>query len=82
MSHDIRTPVNAINLMAEVIRRAADNPAVAAQIPHLVQRLQANALALVELVTDVLDISRFDSGAARGRSSWAGWSHCGRSRAG
>jgi PAS domain S-box-containing protein len=62
VSHDIRTPVNAINLMAEVIRRAADNPAVASQIPHLVQRLQANALALVELVSDVLDISRFDSG--------------------
>jgi signal transduction histidine kinase len=62
VSHDIRTPVNAINLMAEVIRRAADNPALAEQVPHLVQRLQANALALVELVTDMLDISRFDSG--------------------
>jgi signal transduction histidine kinase len=62
VSHDIRTPVNAINLMAEVIRRTADNPAQAAQIPPLVRRLQSNALALVELVTDVLDVARFDSG--------------------
>jgi CheY-like chemotaxis protein/nitrogen-specific signal transduction histidine kinase len=62
VSHDIRTPVNALNLMAEVIRRAVDNPALAPQIPHLAQRLQANALALVELVTDVLDVARFDTG--------------------
>ncbi len=62
VSHDIRTPVNAINLMAEVIRRAVDNPALAPQIPHLAQRLQANALSLVELVTDVLDIARIDTG--------------------
>jgi PAS domain S-box-containing protein len=62
VSHDIRTPVNAINLMAEVIRRSADNPSVAAQIPQMAQRLQANALALADLVTDVLDIARFDTG--------------------
>lgn len=62
ISHDIRTPVNAINLMAEVIRRYSSNPSVAAQIPELAQKLQANALALVELVSDVLDVARFDSG--------------------
>jgi signal transduction histidine kinase/ActR/RegA family two-component response regulator len=62
VSHDIRTPVNAINLMAEVIRRAVDNPALAPQVPHMAQRLQANSLALVELVTDVLDVARFDVG--------------------
>src|SRR5262249_27504802 len=69
VSHDIRTPVNAINLMAEVIRRAADNPTLADQVPHLVQRLQANALALVQLVTDMLDISRFDSGKVQVQES-------------
>jgi PAS domain S-box-containing protein len=62
VSHDIRTPVNAINLMAEVIRRSAGNPALAAQIPDMAHRLQANALSLVELVSDVLDIAHFDSG--------------------
>jgi PAS domain S-box-containing protein len=62
VSHDIRTPVNAINLMAEVIRRYSADPAVSSQIPELAKKLQANALALVELVSDVLDLARFDSG--------------------
>jgi signal transduction histidine kinase len=62
VSHDIRTPANAIHLMAEVIRRAAATPALAEQVPQMAQRLQANTLALVDLVTDVLDVARFDSG--------------------
>jgi signal transduction histidine kinase len=62
MSHDIRSPLNAINLMAQVIRRTADNPALAAEIPGLAQRLQSNALSLADLVTDVLDIAAFESG--------------------
>jgi signal transduction histidine kinase len=62
VSHDIRTPVNAINLMADVIRRLAANPALAGQIPEMAQKLQANALSLVGLVSDVLDITRFDTG--------------------
>lgn len=62
VSHDIRTPVNAINLMAEVIRRYATDPAFAPQIPELADKLRANSVSLVELVTDVLDLARFDSG--------------------
>ena len=48
--------------MAEVIRRYSAEPTVAAQIPELARKLQANALNLVELVTDVLDLARFDFG--------------------
>src|SRR5207244_556782 len=62
VSHDIRTPVNAINLLAEVIRRMAGNPELAGQIPEMAQKLQANALSLVDLISDVLDVTRFDSG--------------------
>jgi signal transduction histidine kinase len=61
-SHDIRTPVNTINLMADVIRRTAENPALATQVPDLAQRLQANALSLVDLLTAVLDTANFESG--------------------
>jgi len=61
-SHDIRTPVNTINLMAEVIRRTAEDPALAAQIPRLAQRLQANALSLADLLSAVLDTVHLDSG--------------------
>jgi signal transduction histidine kinase len=62
MSHDIRSPINAITVMAEVIRRTAADPALAAEVPRLTRRLEANALSLSDLVTNVLDISAFDSG--------------------
>jgi signal transduction histidine kinase len=62
VSHDIRTPANAINLMAEVIKRTASTPEFASQIPILASKLQSNALSLVELVSDVLDLARYDTG--------------------
>ena len=33
VSHDIRTPANAISLLAELIRRTASNPALAGEVP-------------------------------------------------
>jgi CheY-like chemotaxis protein len=62
VSHDIRTPANAINLMAELIRRASVTPQLAQEMPDLAERLQANTRSLMELVSDVLDVARFDSG--------------------
>jgi PAS domain S-box-containing protein len=62
VSHDIRTPANAINLLAELMKRTAANPAMAAEIPQMADELQASATSLVNLVSDVLDITRFDSG--------------------
>lgn len=62
VSHDIRTPVNAINLMAELIGRVAASPELSGQIPELARKLRANALSLVELVGEVVDIARFDAG--------------------
>jgi signal transduction histidine kinase/ActR/RegA family two-component response regulator len=62
VSHDIRTPANAMSLMAELIYRTASNPAMAGQIPEMARELQGSAATLVELVSDVLDVARFDSG--------------------
>lgn len=62
VSHDLRTPANAINLMAELIRRTAGDPARASEVPAMALDLQSNARALVDLVSDVLDLTRFDSG--------------------
>lgn len=61
-SHDIRTPVNAIGLLAELIQRSAHNPALQNDIPDLARDLRGSALSLLELVSDVLDLARFDSG--------------------
>jgi signal transduction histidine kinase len=62
VSHDIRTPVNTINLMAEVIRRTAEDPAGVTQVPQMARRLQSAAQSLVALVSQVLDIAHLDSG--------------------
>lgn len=62
MSHDIRTPANAIRLRAELIKRTATDPALASRVPQLVEDLQASAIAMVELVGEVLDLTRFDTG--------------------
>lgn len=62
VSHDIRTPANAIGLMVELVRRYAADPKLAHEIPQLADHLQRNTAALMELVDDMLDLSRFDSG--------------------
>jgi signal transduction histidine kinase/CheY-like chemotaxis protein len=62
VSHDIRTPANAINLMAELIRRASTSDELQKELPNLAERLQANTRSLIELVGDLLDVARFDSG--------------------
>jgi len=62
VSHDIGTPLTTINVMAELIRHTAEDPALAAQIPALARSVQANALSLADMVADVLDISAIDSG--------------------
>jgi signal transduction histidine kinase len=62
VSHDIRSPLTAINLTADVIRRAAHDAALGADVPALAQRVQANAAALAELVSDLLDMSALESG--------------------
>jgi signal transduction histidine kinase len=61
-SHDIRNPVNTINLIAGVISRTAEDPALASQVPQMARRLQSNAQSLVALVSEVLDIAHLDSG--------------------
>lgn len=68
-SHDIRTPLHAINLMADVIRRSASNPEIAIRVPSMAQRLQANAVSLSGLLDEILDASSFDSGTIELRES-------------
>ncbi len=66
VSHDIRTPLQAITMMADVLIQATNTPQLTAQVPDLAYRLQANARTLADLVGDVLDLARVD--ASQGRS--------------
>jgi signal transduction histidine kinase/ActR/RegA family two-component response regulator len=62
ISHDIRTPVNAIRLLSELMRRTAANPAQAGDMPELAEKLEANVISLSDLINDLLDVARFDQG--------------------
>lgn len=62
VSHDIRNPVNAISLLAEVIDRSAQDATKREKIPELAKSLWNNARSLVELVSDVLDLTRLEAG--------------------
>jgi signal transduction histidine kinase len=61
VSHDIRTPANAISLLAELLARAAANPDMLDEIPRFAADLRASSQKLVDLVSDVLDFSKLDS---------------------
>jgi signal transduction histidine kinase len=62
ISHDVRSPIQAITLMAELIRRTAQRPDQVAKIPALAQKLQANAISVVDFLSEVIDIASFDTG--------------------
>jgi signal transduction histidine kinase len=62
VSHDIRTPANAISLLAELIRRSAQDPAQTGEIPEIAHELERCSASLVNFVSDVLDLTRLDLG--------------------
>ncbi|MEO8857771.1 MAG: HAMP domain-containing sensor histidine kinase, partial [Burkholderiaceae bacterium] len=62
VSHDIRTPIQTIGLVAELMRRTGENPALTERVPQMARQLQANAATMVSMVSDLLDLARFNSG--------------------
>lgn len=58
MSHEIRTPINAILGMNEMILREEKDPA----IRGFAGNIQASGNSLLSIVSDVLDISKIESG--------------------
>ena len=59
MSHDIRTPMNAILGFADIIAKHPDDEAV---VRNAVTKIQASGEVLMKLINDVLDLSRIESG--------------------
>lgn len=55
VSHELKTPVGALSLLAEAVLAASDDPE---QVRHFAQRMTVEATRLSHLVQDVIDLSR------------------------
>jgi signal transduction histidine kinase len=65
-SHELKTPAASIQAAAETIQTAAfDDPAV---IPRFAAQLEREAVRLSRIVTDLLDLSRLESGSDLGET--------------
>lgn len=58
VSHELKTPVGALSLLAETVLSAADDPE---QVRHFAERMQIEASRLSSLIQDVIDLSRLQS---------------------
>ena len=59
MSHDIRTPLNAIIGFAEIISK---NPGAEEEVKNSVEKIKSSGDVLLSLINDVLDLARIESG--------------------
>lgn len=59
MSHDIRTPMNAILGFTTLLSRDADNPV---KVREYTKKITASGQHLLSLINDVLDVSKIESG--------------------
>lgn len=59
MSHDIRTPMNAILGFATLLAKDVDNPE---KVQEYTRKISASGQHLLSLINDVLDISKIESG--------------------
>ncbi len=59
MSHDIRTPMNAIVGMTKLIKHDKDDPD---KLDMYVEKIQTSSHHLLSLINDVLDMSKIESG--------------------
>ena len=59
VSHDIRTPLNAILGYSELLQDGIENPAERAEA---LKSIRASGTTLLQLVNDVLDLAKMDSG--------------------
>ncbi len=59
MSHDIRTPMNAVLGFTTLLARDAENPA---KVREYTKKITASGHHLLSLINDILDVSKIESG--------------------
>lgn len=57
VSHELKTPVGALSLLAEAITMASDDPE---SVRHFAGRIQQESTRLGQLVSDLIDLSRIE----------------------
>ncbi len=62
VSHELRTPLSSVKLMAETLQSAIERDPEAARI--FAQRIEAEVDSLTQLVNELLELSRIESGRA------------------
>jgi two-component system, OmpR family, sensor histidine kinase SenX3 len=59
VSHELKTPVGALSLLAEAVQSASDDPEA---VQRFSARMQVESARLTNLVNDLIDLSRLQSG--------------------
>lgn len=60
MSHDIRTPMNAIVGLSELMQHNIENPGI---LKKYITKLQLSSRYLLDLINDILDLSKIENGS-------------------
>lgn len=60
VSHELKTPVGALSLLAQTLQEAAEDPEA---VRHFAGRMETEAHRLTELVQDIIDLSRAQIGS-------------------
>ena len=68
LSHELRTPLTTVSLLAETLTREADaaGDTVPARMRDRIGKIEVETGHLVQMVTELLDLSRIESGGALG----------------
>jgi len=61
MSHDLRTPMNAIVGFSRLLKHDAENPA---KVREYARKISSSSQHLLDLINDILDMSKIESGKA------------------
>ena len=61
ISHELKTPVGALSLLAETVQDAADDPVA---VRKFAERMQAEAARLAQLVQEIIELSRLQTAGA------------------
>ena len=62
ISHDIRTPMNAVLGFANMARKYSDNPE---KVVDCIEKIEVSGMHLLDLINDILDMSRIESGLVK-----------------